>query len=114
MELNYKIMENNIEPYTPKSYRNEDAYIRVEKRLKDLKGFYWHAFWYVAVNIFIVVMIVSNGGSIMHIGTWSTPLFWGIGLGFHAIGVFGKNRLFGKWEERKIKEFMEKEQRQWD
>ncbi len=116
MELKYTIMEKyDIEPYGKKDFRNEEAYLRAEKRLKELKGFYWHAFWYVAVNIFIIIMIVSNGGNIMHYGTWSTPFFWGIGLGFHAIGVFGKNRLFGKsWEERKIKEFMEKEKREWD
>lgn len=37
-------MENyNIEPYNEKKYKNEDAYIRAEKRLKVLKGFYWHA-----------------------------------------------------------------------
>lgn len=112
MELKYNVMENqDIEPYGKRNFRNEDAYLRAEKRLKELKGFYWHAFWYVAVNIFIIIMIVTNGGSLFHFGTWSTPFFWGIGLGFHAIGVFGKSRLFGKsWEERKIKEFMEREE----
>lgn len=100
----------NIEPYKDINYKNEDAYLRAEKRLKELKGFYWHAFWYVAVNIFIIVMIMVNGGDIMHFGTWSTPLFWGIGLGFHAIGVFGKRFAFNKnWEERKIREYMERE-----
>jgi len=40
----------------------------------------------------------------------STAFFWGIGLAFHAYGVFGKHLLFSKdWEERKIKEFMEKD-----
>lgn len=107
-------MENyDIEPYGQRNFRNEDAYLRAEKRLKDLKGFYWHAFWYVAVNIFIIVIIVSNGGDFFHFGTWSTPVFWGIGLGVHALGVFGKNLFFGKaWQERKIREFMERENRE--
>jgi hypothetical protein len=35
---------------------------------------------------------------------------WGIGVGFHALGVFGPNLLFGKdWEDRKIKELMDKD-----
>jgi len=116
MELELIIMENyNIEPYNEKKYKNEDAYIRAEKRLKQLKGFYWHAFWYVAVNIFIVASIVRSGGDIWHFGTWSTPVFWGIGLGFHALGVFGKRFVFSKrWEERKINEFMEQEKRHWE
>lgn len=92
-------------------FKKEEAYIRAQKRLKELKGFYAHAFWYVVVNIFIVVIIATNSsGSIWHFGTFSTPLFWGIGLVFHALGVFGKNLFFSKsWEERKLQEFMDKE-----
>ncbi|MFO7672609.1 MAG: 2TM domain-containing protein [Lutibacter sp.] len=33
-----------------------------------------------------------------------------MGLVFHALGAFNHNLLFGKnWEDRKIKEFMDKE-----
>ncbi|WP_298496919.1 2TM domain-containing protein [uncultured Algibacter sp.] len=106
---------NKIEPYQDKEHQKEQAYLRAKKRVKELKGFYWHAFWYVAVNIFIVTVIVSNGGDLFHFGTYSTALFWGIGLGFHAIGVFGKNLLFNKnWEERKIKEFMDSDKTKWN
>tara|TARA_R110001583_G_scaffold102332_1_gene248911 strand:- start:694 stop:1020 length:327 start_codon:yes stop_codon:yes gene_type:complete len=96
-------------------YKKEDAYLRAQKKLKEIKGFYWHAFWYVVVNAFIIITIVSNSdGNIWNLGTFSTPLFWGIGLGFHALGVFGKNLFFGKaWEERKIKEYMDKDKKRW-
>jgi hypothetical protein len=96
------------------NYKKEDAYIRAQKRLKEIKGFYWHAFWYVVVNIFLLIMIIPNsrGNNWWHFGTFSTPIFWGIGLAFHALGVFGKNLIFGKaWEERKIQEFMDKDKR---
>lgn len=94
-------------------YKKEEAYLRAQKRLKDIKGFYIHAFWYAVVNIFLIVMIAANSdGDIWRLGTFSTPLFWGIGLGFHALGVFGKNMFFSKkWEERKIKEFIDKDKR---
>ena len=42
----------------PSKYHKESAYLRAQKRLKEIKGFYWHAFWYVVVNIFIITMIV--------------------------------------------------------
>jgi hypothetical protein len=96
------------------NYKKEDAYIRAQKRLKEIKGFYWHAFWYVVVNIFLLIMIIPNssGNNWWHFGTFSTPIFWGIGLAFHALGVFGKNLIFGKaWEDRKIQEFMDKDKR---
>lgn len=97
-------------------YSDEELYRRAEKRVKDMKGFYWHLFWYLAVNIFL-----SFGGAIrglftegtfdlsyVHFSTFSVWFFWGIGLAGHWLHVFGKNVLFSKnWEEKKIKEFME-------
>lgn len=93
-------------------YRKEDAYLRAQKRLKELKGFYGHAFWYVAVNIFIIIMIAINShGNIWNFGILATPVFWGIGLAFHALSVFGKNFFFSKsWEDKKIRKYLEKEE----
>jgi hypothetical protein len=95
-------------------FQKEDAYIRAQKRIKELKGFYAHAFWYVVVNVFIFVIIgVNSSWNVWHFGSFATPLFWGIGLGFHALGVFGKNIFFSKsWEARQIKKFMDEEDKQ--
>ena len=44
-------------------------------------------------------------------GYLSTPFFWGIGLFFHGLYVFQhKFNFFRQWEERKIKEYMEKDE----
>jgi hypothetical protein len=38
---------------------------------------------------------------------------WGIGVFFHGLGLYRRNILFSEdWEERKIKEEMEKMKRQ--
>ncbi|WP_303317455.1 2TM domain-containing protein [Flavivirga abyssicola] len=109
-------MKNRDYNYSSEEFKREDAYLRAQKRLKEIKGFYWHALWYVLVNVFIVVMIaVNTDGNIWHFGTFSTPLFWGIGLGFHAMGVFGKNIFFSKkWEKRKMNEFLDKDKKRWE
>ncbi|WMI69885.1 2TM domain-containing protein [Mangrovimonas sp. YM274] len=93
----------------------EEAYLRAKKKVEKLVGFYWHLASYVIVNLFIIITIaVANHGNIWNFGTFATAIFWGVGLGFHALGVFGPDLLFGKhWEERKIKEFMEKDQQKW-
>lgn len=94
-----------------RKFEKEDKYIEAQKRLKELKGFYHHLFWYLLVNMIIMIMVYINADdeyNFWNFGTFSTAFFWGIGLGFHAIGVFGKSVLFTqKWEERKIKEFMD-------
>ena len=100
-----------IESHKAPSYSREEAYLRAEKRLKELKGFYWHAFWYVVVNIFIITMVgVNQEDGFWHFGTFSTAFFWGIGLAFHALSIYGKNLVFSKdWEQRKIQEYMDKD-----
>ncbi|WOX56405.1 MULTISPECIES: 2TM domain-containing protein [unclassified Methanoculleus] len=38
--------------------------------------------------------------------------FWGIGVALHWFGVYVEGRIFGRrWEERKIREIMEREER---
>lgn len=100
-------------------FLREQSYNRAKKRVKDIKGFYVHLVVFITVNIFIsgiiIIGLMKSGAifteAISNFGVYSTPIFWGIGLFFHWFGVFGTKFLgFGKdWEERKIKEYLEKE-----
>ena len=102
-------------------FRQEQNYIKAKKRVKEIKGFYIHLSTYVIINIFISGVIIygllSSGDSlnetITNFGVYSTWIFWGIGIFFHWLGVFEFKSLgFGKdWEEKKIKEFMDKEEK---
>lgn len=112
-------MEKSIEPYennsAQRTWEKEEAYLRAQKKVKAIIGFYWHLASYVIVNIFIIILITSNGVKLFSFGTFSTAFFWGIGLFFHFVGVFGPSFLFGKnWEERKIKELMENDKKHWE
>jgi len=100
------------------NYNEEKRYLRAKKRVKEIQGFYWHLFWYLAVNTFLtfggIVNNIFNGESFdldeFYWGTFSIWFFWGIGLAAHWLKVFGKNIIFSKdWEERKIKEYMDKD-----
>ena len=101
-----------------KEFFEEERYLKAQKRVKEIKGFYWHLFWYLAVNIFIsfggTISHIFHGGAISEIdfnfGMFTVWFFWGIGLAFHWFGVFGKHLTFSRnWEERKIQEFMKKD-----
>ena len=71
---------------------------------------------YLLVNLALVAIkffTLDPGEQFWDFGTFATAFFWGIGLAFHALGVFTENVFFGKdWEERKVREFMEKEKHQ--
>lgn len=105
MERNYK---TGLEGFQP-----EDKYAAAEREVKRLKGFYTHLIVYIVINIMIVFLNIGDlekGESYFKIENFFTAFFWGIGLTAHGLSVFGRNIFFGRnWEEKKIKEFMEKE-----
>lgn len=86
---------------------------RVRKRVKSIIGFYKHLAAYILVNSILLAIkwfTLGPEDSFFTLGTFSTVFFWGIGLAFHAFGVFGTNAFLGPdWEERKIREIMEKQ-----
>lgn len=99
------------------NYIEKDRYERAAKRVKSIRGFYSHAIVYVVINLMIVVINIQNldaGESYFQWHNFTTLFFWGIGLLAHGVSVFTPNFIFGKgWEERKIKELMEKDKKHW-
>lgn len=100
-------------------YSKEGNYLRAEKRVKEIKGFYWHLFFYLITCIIWIVIIISlnEEQSFFQYGFWgmgyglvSMALFWGIGIVYHWFRVFGISFAFSKdWEDKKVKEFMGKD-----
>ncbi|AAB86195.1 conserved hypothetical protein [Methanothermobacter sp. CaT2] len=88
----------------------DDEYKRARKRVEDLKGFYIHISVFTIVNLTLfLINLLSTPGTWWFY--WIT-VFWGIGIIWHAFGVFIGDRFLGKeWEEKKIKEYMEREKR---
>lgn len=89
--------------------QNEIKYLEAQKRVKQLKGFYIHATVYVLVNLFIIADNVKKGMDLSDMNNYWTAIFWGVGLLGHGLSVFLPTFILGKnWEEKKIKELMEK------
>ncbi len=89
----------------------KERYERAKKRVRELKDFYGHLIAYAGVNVmlFIINWVTSPGTWWFY---WVT-IFWGIGVMWHAISVFASGRVESKqWEEKKIKELMEKEKQE--
>lgn len=118
IEKNNIMEKYSIEPYKnneshERDFREEEAYLRAKKRVDAISGFYWHLASYVVVNAFLIILIGLNSGEgFSGFGPYATGFFWGIGLIFHFIGVFGFNFILGRnWEQRKMDEFIEKERK---
>ncbi|MBC7642519.1 MAG: 2TM domain-containing protein [Flavobacterium sp.] len=94
--------------------KNSEKYQYAKNRVKKIKGFYIHFTIYMIINSMIILGIIYdqdfNNLNFWSFETFSTALFWGIGLFSHGISVFGKDLIFNKnWEQKKIQEFMAKE-----
>jgi len=109
-----------FDEYESENFNPDERYRLAYKRVKRIKGFYIHALVYVLVNAYLIISsyahIQHSDKDFFNWGTFSTALFWGIGLLAHGMSVFGRNIFFGQnWEERKIQEFMEKEKsKKWE
>ena len=70
---------------------------------------------FILVNAFLIIMSMVTGDGWSNFWEWqtyNTAIFWGIGIVFHAFNVFGMKFLLGNdWEERKIKEIMDKDKK---
>ena len=91
------VMENN------KIFSENAAYARAKKRVQELKGFYGNLTAYCIVIPALAIINITTYWGFQWF--WFPMLGWGLGVSFHAFGVFG----YGKsWEERKIQEIVNK------
>ena len=97
------------------SFEEQKKLERARKKVEAIKGFYKHLAVYLLVNISLLVakaISIDPGEEFWTFGNFNMAIFWGMGVLFHAFGVFGTSIfLNSNWEERKIQELMEKERR---
>jgi hypothetical protein len=105
-ELDYNNISNPKEDKIMNDKKiDEEKYRMAKKRVEEIKGFYGHLFSYVGVNVVLLAIDLITGD-----GLWFywVSVFWGIGLFWHAMGIFVFGKFTGSsWEKRKIEEIME-------
>ena len=85
-----------------------EKYQRAQKQVQEIKGFYGHLLTYVLILIFFLVINLKYTPK--YLWFFWPMLGWGIGLLFHGLKAFNYTPFLGKgWEQRKIKEFMDRE-----
>lgn len=88
-------------------YMNDSAkYLRAKKRVDNLKGFYGSLLAYVVVIPFLATLNYKTSWQFQWF--WFPAFGWGLGLAIQAFTLFG---IGGNWEEKKIKQIMEKNNR---
>jgi len=97
------------------SFEEQKRLGRARKKVEAIKGFYRHFGVYLLVNISLLTtkaITLEQGEEFFTFNNFSMAIFWGLGVLFHAFGVFGTSLFLNStWEDRKIQEFMEREKR---
>jgi hypothetical protein len=91
--------------------KRDNKYFKAKERVAQIKKFYSSLMFYI---IFIAMLAGIN----YYVNGLRSPWFlwaafgWGIGIFFQAMKAFKWMPFIGKdWEERKMKEFMEKDEK---
>jgi hypothetical protein len=86
----------------------ESIYRKAQKKVEDIKGFYGNLTSYIVVNIGLAALNLITSPS--HLWFLYPAIGWGIGVAIHGMSVFNYMPFLGNdWEEKKIRELMEKE-----
>lgn len=92
------------------TYNNEieNSYYKAQRKVEEIKGFYGNFYSWVLVNLGLMVLNLVTYPDYLWF-FW--PLVgWGVGVAVHAMSVFNLMPFIGAdWEEKKIKQLMEKE-----
>ncbi|WP_339706031.1 2TM domain-containing protein [uncultured Kriegella sp.] len=93
---------------TQRAFIDDKRYQKAKERVESIKGFYYNLMTYCLVIPFLAYL---------NYRTTSFPwvvfpiVGWGFGIIMHGLEAFQYNPLWGKsWEERKIKEYMDKDE----
>lgn len=91
---------------TSKPEDDSAAYQRAQKRVKEIKSFYMNLISYCTVSAFLIFINLFT--SSRNHWFWFPVLGWGIGVASHAFQVFGVGE---SWQEKKIREIMNKQKK---
>lgn len=84
---------------------HDERYELARQRVQRIRGFYVHLAVYCIVNAGLLAINLLTPGPLWFF--W--PLVgWGIGLSAHGLAVAGFGFLGPEWEQRKIREYLDR------
>lgn len=103
------ILTKQLSIMEPTIYNREESnYLKAQKKIEDIKGFYGNLSSYVVIITGLAILNLIT--SPQHFWFMYPAIGWGIGVVIHGVSVFNYMPFLSKdWEERKIKELMNKE-----
>ncbi len=107
------ILTKKISFMEPAHAITKDRYLKAQKKVEDLKVFYGNLTSFILINTGLIILNLVT--SPRYLWFFYPLLGWGFGVLLHAMSVFNYMPFLNRdWEEKKIKELMNKEKsNQW-
>ncbi len=98
---------------TTNTHDQNNKYLRAVERVDEIKGFYSSLIAYFIVIPFLIFLYFKYSPQSIQ-WFWFPIVGWGIGLVFQWFKAFNNHTFLGNdWEDRKIQEYMNKEDKQY-
>lgn len=102
------ILTKQVSVMEPTDTITEGRYLKAQKKVDDLKGFYGNLSSYILVNSGLIILNLVTSPT--NLWFFYPLLGWGLGVALHAMSVFNYMPFLNRdWEENKIRELMNKE-----
>lgn len=102
------LLTKQISGMEPLYQNDDDLFQKAQKKVDEIKGFYGNLLAYIIVNCGLIILNLVTSPSYY----WFIfPMMgWGIGVLVHGLSVYNCMPFMGdEWEERKIREIMERD-----
>lgn len=107
------LLTQKIKTMKTSDTQQSNKYLRAVERVGEIKAFYTSLIAYCIVIPFLVFIYFNYSPRSIQ-WFWFPALGWGIGLLFQGFKAFNYNPILGSdWEERKIKEYMDEDNKQY-
>lgn len=90
------------------NHTEQSSYQQAQKKVKAIREFYEHLMVFILVTVILIAINLTTSPEYLWF-IWAV-MGWGIGVVAHGMKAFAVSPFFNKeWEERKIKEILDKE-----
>ncbi|PHQ55362.1 MAG: histidine kinase [Lutibacter sp.] len=106
------LLSQKIKTMKTSNTQQNNKYLRAVERVEEIKGFYASLIAYCVVIPFLIFINLRYSPGFYWF--WFPIMGWGIGLLFQGFKAFNYNPILGSdWEDRKIQEFMNEDEKQY-
>jgi len=105
------VLTRQIEKMGSPDFTQQASFLEAQKKMEDIKGFYGNLIAYIVFTVGLATLNLLTSPE--YLWFLYPAVGWGFGVAVHGMAVYNAVPFLGRdWEERKIRQIMEREKQQ--